>query len=157
MGANPKLSEGDAAPAFELESDNEGTISAESLKGSKYVLYFYPKDDTPGCTTQACDFRDNIARLTGHGYKVYGVSPDSVKSHEKFRGKYDLNFPLLADPEHEAAEAFGVWREKKNYGRTYTGIVRSTFFVDEQGNLEKIYDNVRAKGHVERLIRELEN
>jgi peroxiredoxin Q/BCP len=155
MGVNPKLSEGDAVPAFELESDNEGTVSADSLKGSKYVLYFYPKDDTPGCTTEACDFRDNIARLTGYGYKVYGVSPDTVKSHEKFRGKYDLNFPLLADPDHEVAEAFGIWREKKNYGKTYTGLVRSTFLIDEEGKLEKIYDNVRAKGHVERIVREL--
>ena len=156
MGVNPKLSVGDSVPAFELESNTEGTVSADSLKGSKYVLYFYPKDDTPGCTKQACDFRDNIGQLSEYGYDVYGVSPDSLKSHEKFRGKYDLNFPLLADPDHEVAETFGVWREKKNYGKTYTGLVRSTFFVDEDGKLEKIYDNVRATGHVERLIRELE-
>lgn len=156
MGVNPKLSVGDSVPAFELDSDNDGKVSAKSLKGSKYVLYFYPKDDTPGCTKQACDFRDNIGQLSEHGYDVYGVSPDGVESHEKFRGKFDLNFPLLADPDNEAAEAFGVWREKQNYGKTYTGIVRSTFFVDEEGKLEKIYDNVRATGHVARLIRELE-
>ena len=156
MGENPKLSVGDDVPAFELDSDSDGKVSADDLKGSKYVLYFYPKDDTPGCTTEACDFRDNMARLEGEGYRVFGVSPDSVESHEKFRGKYDLNFPLLADPDHDVAEAFGVWREKKNYGKTYTGIVRSTFLVDEDGKLEKIYDNVRAKGHVERILRELE-
>jgi peroxiredoxin Q/BCP len=155
MGTNPKLSEGDAVPSFELQSDTEGTISAESLQGDKYVLYFYPKDDTPGCTTEACDFRDNLARLGGLGYKVFGVSPDTVESHEKFRGKYDLTFPLLADPEHEAAEAFGVWREKTNYGRKYTGIVRSTFVVDEEGKIAQIHDNVRAKGHVDRLLRDL--
>jgi peroxiredoxin Q/BCP len=155
MGTNPKLSEGDAVPAFELESDTEGTVSANDLKGDKYILYFYPKDDTPGCTTEACDFRDNLARLGDLGFKVFGVSPDTVESHEKFREKYELNFPLLADPDNEAAEAFGVWREKTNYGRKYTGIVRSTFVVDEEGKIAQIHDNVRAKGHVERLLRDM--
>ncbi len=153
--ANPKLSAGDDVPAFELQSDTEGTVSSESLRGTKYVLYFYPKDDTPGCTTEACDFRDNMGRLESAGYRVFGVSPDSVKSHEKFRSKYDLTFPLLADPDHEAAEAFGVWREKQNYGKTYTGLVRSTFVVDEDGKLAHVFDNVRAKGHVERVLRDI--
>lgn len=152
---NPKLEVGSKVPEFSLQSDGGETVSADSLKGSKYVLYFYPKDDTPGCTKEACDFRDNLAQLEGVGYRVYGVSPDSVSSHEKFRGKYDLNFPLLADPDHEAAEAFGVWREKQNYGKTYTGIVRSTFVVDEKGVISHLYDNVKATGHVERVLRDV--
>ena len=155
MAKNPKLNEGDRAPTWRLESDDAGTVSSEDLAGQKYVLYFYPKDNTPGCTTQACDFRDNIGRFADRGYKVFGVSPDSLKSHAKFRGDHDLNFTLLADPDHEVAEAFGVWREKTNYGRTYTGLVRSTFFVDGEGKIEQIHDNVRAKGHVERLVRGL--
>lgn len=153
--ANPKLSVGDAVPSFEANADDGETYSSESLRGSKYVLYFYPKDDTPGCTTEACDFRDNMARLEGAGYKVLGVSPDSVKSHDKFRSKYELNFPLLSDPDHDVAEAFAVWREKKNYGRTYQGIVRSTFVVDEDGKLTQVYDNVKAKGHVDRVLSEV--
>lgn len=153
--ANPKLSVGDPVPAFELEADDGQTVSAKSLQGSKYVLYFYPKDDTPGCTTEACDFRDNMARLQGAGYRVFGVSPDSLKSHGKFRDKYELNFPLLADPDHVAAEAFGVWREKQNYGKTYLGLVRSTFVVDADGTLSHVYDNVKAKGHVERVLKDV--
>ncbi len=155
MGVNPKLSEGDEAPEFALESDTEGTVKLSDLRGEKVVLYFYPKDMTPGCTKQACDFRDHLGSFGELGYKVYGVSPDPVERHEKFREKHDLNFPLLADTDHEVAEAYGVWREKKNYGKTYVGLVRSTFFIDEEGKIEKIYDNVRATGHVERLVREL--
>ena len=154
--ANPKLEVGAKVPRFELEASDGAKVSSDDLLGRKYVLYFYPKDDTPGCTSEACDFRDNVARLGELGYEVYGVSPDSVKSHDKFRDKYELNFPLLADPDHAAAEAFGVWREKKNYGKTYTGLVRSTFLVGEDGTLEQIYDNVRAKGHVERVLRDLQ-
>lgn len=155
MGTNPKLSVGDAAPSFELESDNAGTIRLEDLEGDKVILYFYPKDMTSGCTKQACDFRDNLSQFDDKGYKVYGVSPDPVERHARFREKHDLNFPLLADPDHTVAEAYGVWREKKNYGRTYTGIVRSTFFIDEEGKITEIQDNVRATGHVERLLRDL--
>jgi thioredoxin-dependent peroxiredoxin len=155
MGTNPKLSVGDAAPSFELESDNAGTVRLEDLKGDKVILYFYPKDMTPGCTKQACDFRDNLSQFDDKGYKVYGVSPDPVERHAKFREKHDLNFPLLADPDHTVAETYGVWREKKNYGKTYTGIVRSTFFIDEEGTITEIQDNVRATGHVDRLLRDL--
>lgn len=155
MGINPKLSEGDTVPPFELESDTEGAVSAEGLRGERYILYFYPKDDTPGCTTEACDFRDNLTQLGELGFRVLGVSPDTVESHRTFREKYDLNFPLLADPDHEAAEAFGVWREKTNYGKTYTGIARSTFVVEEDGTIAQIHDNVRAKGHVDRLLRDM--
>lgn len=146
---------GDVAPAFEAESDDAGLVSSESLKGKKYVLYFYPKDMTPGCTTQACDFNDNLEVFKNKGYAVYGVSPDSVASHAKFRAKHELGFTLLADPEHKLAEAFGVWREKKNYGKTYVGIVRSTFVVGEDGKFEAVYDNVKATGHVARLLREI--
>ena len=153
--ANPKLSPGDDVPAFEADVTPGGRISAETLSGTRYVLYFYPKDDTPGCTKQACDFRDNMARLQGAGYAVYGVSPDTIAKHEKFQGKYDLPFPLLSDPDKQVAEAFGVFREKKNYGRTYMGIVRSTFVVDEDGTLTHVYDNVKATGHVERVLKDV--
>ncbi len=155
MGENPKWNVGDTMPTFEAESDDAGTVNSSDLEGQKYVLYFYPKDMTPGCTTQACDFRDHLSTFRDQGYEVYGVSPDSVARHEKFRAKEDLNFTLLSDPEHELAEKMGVWREKKNYGRTYMGIVRSTFLVGEDGKIEAIHDNVRAKGHVERLLREM--
>lgn len=155
MGENPKLSVGDEAPDFELESDTEGTIRLQDLKGQKMVLYFYPQDMTSGCTTQACDFRDNLHRFGDLDYHVYGVSPDPVESHAEFREKFDLNFPLLADPEHEVAEKYGVWREKSTFGNTYTGLVRSTFLIDEQGVIEEIQDNVQATGHVERLLRDL--
>lgn len=147
---------GESAPDFTGTTGRGDTVRLSDHRGRWVLLYFYPKDDTPGCTSEACDFRDNVARLGELGYEVYGVSPDSVKSHDKFRDKYDLNFPLLADPDHAAAEAFGVWREKKNYGKTYTGIVRSTFLVGEDGTLEQIYDNVRAKGHVDRVLRDLQ-
>ena len=153
--ANPTIQVGDTVPAFSLESDDAGTISDQGLRGSKYVLYFYPKDMTPGCTAQACDFRDHHGRFQAAGYRVFGVSPDAVARHATFRQKYDLTFPLLADPEHIAAQAFGVYREKKNYGKTYLGIVRSTFVVDESGIVTAIFDNVKAKGHVERLTADL--
>lgn len=156
MATNPKLEVGDSIPKFEAESDDSGTISSEDLKGSAYVLYFYPKDMTPGCTTQAGDFRDNLSRFEEEGYRVIGVSPDSIERHEKFRLKEELNFTLLSDPDHKLAEKMGVWREKKNYGKTYMGIVRSTFLVDAEGKIEAIHDNVRAKGHVERLIRDFD-
>lgn len=153
--ANPILKDGDPAPDFRAESDAGGEVALADLAGKRTVLYFYPKDNTPGCTTQACDFRDNLARLQSLGIDVFGVSPDSIKSHHKFRDKYELSFPLLSDPEHTLAEAYGVWREKKNYGRVYKGIVRSTFVIAPDGTLERVYDNVRAKGHVERLLKDL--
>ena len=155
MGTNPKLIAGDQAPPFELDSDTEGKVALADLHGQKVILYFYPKDMTPGCTAQACDFRDNIEAFEQAGYAVYGVSPDPVERHAKFREKHDLNFPLLADTDHQVAARYGVWREKKNYGRTYEGIVRSTFFIDEAGKITEIQDNVRAKGHVDRLLRDL--
>lgn len=153
---NPKLSVGDEAPDFELESDTDGTVSLSDYRGERVILYFYPRDMTPGCTTEACDFRDHLETLQEYGWQVLGCSPDTVESHEEFRDKYDLNFPLLADPDHGVAEAYGVWREKQNFGKTYEGVVRSTFLIDEDGEIVEIMDNVRATGHVERLVRDLE-
>ncbi len=156
MAINPVLQEGSPAPDFTLPSDTEGDVSLSSLRGQKVVLYFYPKDMTPGCTTQACDFTERQEDFAGKGYKVYGVSPDPVERHEAFREKHNLNFPLLSDTDHTVAEAYGVWREKKNYGKTYMGIVRSTFLIDEEGTLVRIMDNVRAKGHVDKLLQEMD-
>ena len=148
------LISGQSAPhwqAMALQKEKEVTINSETLQGQGYVLYFYPKDNTPGCTTQACDFRDQWSALKDLGYQVFGVSPDSLKSHDKFRKKYELPFALITDPEHTLAESFNVWQEKKNYGRTYMGIVRSTFVVDAQGIIVHALYNVRAKGHVQRV------
>ena len=148
------LAVGQLAPNWSAQTwgkQTEHTMSAETLKGQAYILYFYPKDNTPGCTTQACDFRDHYDRLATLGYTVIGCSPDSLKSHQNFQVKQSFDFHLISDPEHEVAESFGVWREKKNYGRTYMGIVRSTFIVDDKGVITHIFDNVRAKGHVEKI------
>lgn len=157
MADNPTLSTGDDAPDFELESDREGVVSLDDFAGEKLLLYFYPRDMTPGCTTEACDFRDHLEDFQELGWRVVGISPDPVDSHEEFRDKYDLNFPLLADPDHEVADKYGVWREKTNFGRTYEGVVRSTFLIDEQGEIVDIYDGVRATGHVSRLLDALES
>ena len=155
MGENPKLSKGDTAPEFELESDEGQTVALSDFAGEKLVLYFYPRDMTPGCTTEACDFRDNLETFQEEGWQVVGVSPDEVDDHQEFRQKYDLNFPLLADSDNEVAKAYGVWREKQTFGNTYEGIVRSTFLIDEDGEIIEIFDNVRATGHVERLLRDM--
>ena len=152
-----KISVGDAVPAWSgevVDTAGQRALSAEALHGEAYVLYFYPKDNTPGCTTQACDFRDQL-NLRELGYRVIGCSPDSIASHLKFQAKYELPFALLSDPDHTVSTQFGVWREKKNYGRTYMGIVRSTFVVSAEGVIIEAMENVRAKGHVERLMRAL--
>ena len=127
------IESGTAAPDFTLETDQGESVTLSKLRGKNVILYFYPKDDTPGCTIQACDFRDAMPRFEGVKAVILGVSPDSVKSHAKFRAKFDLNFPLLSDEEHSVSEAYGVWKEKKMYGRTYMGIERSTFLIDEEG------------------------
>ena len=154
----PKTHEvGQAAPQFNC-IDSNGKIhdlAAYSGAGQKVILYFYPRDSTPGCTTQACDFRDNMAQLTSHGYIVLGVSKDSEGSHEKFIGRQSLNFPLLMDTEGELHEAYGTWRLKKNYGREYMGCSRSTFVIDTDGTFSWLRYNVKAKGHVGMLLREL--
>lgn len=146
------LKPGDTAPDFELRSDGGETVRLGDLRGKKVVLYFYPKDDTPGCTTEACGFRDRFAAFDDRGAVVLGVSPDDVKSHEKFKSKYELPFTLLADPGHEVAEAYGAWGEKKRYGRTYEGILRTTFVIDEEGKVERVYDNVKAEGHADQVL-----
>ena len=150
------LNVGDTAPEWSgatIGAAGERELGSESLRGQAYVLYFYPKDNTPGCTTQACDFRDHS--LADLGYQVIGCSPDSIRSHRNFQTKHTFDFDLISDPDHEVAEAFGVWREKKNYGRVYMGIVRSTFVVNAEGMITHIFNNVRAKGHVARLLRDL--
>lgn len=125
--------------------------SLDDFKGQKVVLYFYPKDNTSGCTQEACDFRDNLNRIT-KAATLIGVSPDSIKSHTKFKQNHDLNFLLLSDPEHKLAEKFEVWKEKSMYGRKYMGIERSTFVLDEKGNIEKEWRKVKVKGHVEEVL-----
>lgn len=143
------IKEGDLAPDFELPTDGGGTAHLESFKGQRVVLYFYPKDDTSGCTVEACEFRDSLPALTNRNAVVLGVSPDGVKSHDKFKAKHGLNFPLLADEGHALAEAFGVWKEKSMYGRKYMGIERSTFLIDEEGRVQKVWRKVKARGHAE--------
>lgn len=152
---NPKLSEGDRAPAFTAKTDGGGRLALKDLKGRRVLLYFYPRDMTPGCTGEACDFRDAQAALEAKGVVVVGVSPDSAESHDRFKAKHDLPFPLLADEKKEIAGKYGVYREKTSYGRTSVGIVRSTFLIDADGRIEKVYDNVRAKGHVGRVLKDL--
>jgi peroxiredoxin Q/BCP len=142
-----ELEAGDRAPDFTLPADDGSTVSLGKLRGKRVVLYFYPKDDTPGCTTQACDLRDDMSRLKKAGVVVLGVSPDSVKSHGKFKDKFELNFPLLADEDHAVAEAYGVWKEKNNYGIKALGIVRSTFLIDEQGKIIDVWRRVKAAEH----------
>jgi peroxiredoxin Q/BCP len=137
------LSPGDPAPAFELPADDGSTVSLADLKGSRAVIYFYPKDDTPGCTAQACSLRDAQADFAAIGASVFGVSPDSPASHAKFRDKYALGFRLLADQDHSVAEAYGAWGEKKNYGKTSMGIIRSVFAIDEDGKILLAKYNVK--------------
>lgn len=149
------INEGDAAPDFELPADDGSTISLAGLRGKKVVLYFYPKDDTSGCTTEACEFRDALPRFEEDGAVILGVSPDSVDSHRKFKEKYDLNFLLLADEAHEVAEAYGVWKEKSMFGNKYWGVERSTFLIDEEGRVQRAWRRVRPKGHAEKVAEAL--
>jgi peroxiredoxin Q/BCP len=149
------LQPGDQAPAFSLPSDDGNTISLEDFRGKRVVLYFYPKDDTPGCTTQACDFRDSWRAVQASGAVVLGVSPDGIDSHRAFKEKFDLPFPLLADEDHAVATAYGAWGEKMNYGRKYTGLIRSTVIIGEDGRIERVFPKVRAKGHVAKVLEAL--
>ena len=146
---------GDLAPDFTLIADDGAAVTLKGLRGKKVVLYFYPKDDTPGCTTQACDLRDSAPALGNAGAVVLGVSPDSVASHVKFKKKFDLNFPLLSDEDHVVAEAYGVWQEKSMYGRKFWGIVRSTYLIDEEGVVRTAWRKVSPKGHAERVTEAL--
>ncbi len=143
---------GEAAPDFELETDGGGTISLRELRGRKVVLYFYPKDDTPGCTREACAFRDAMPDFEKLAATIIGVSPDSTERHARFREKYDLPFTLASDPEQKAAKAYGVWVEKSMYGRKYMGIERSTFLIDEGGKIAAIWRKVKVPGHVDAVL-----
>ncbi len=146
------IEEGQPAPDFELSSDKGEKIRLSSLRGKPVVLYFYPKDDTPGCTVQACAIRDAWGEFEGRGAVVLGVSPDSVDSHEKFRDKYDLPFTLLADPDHAVADLYGVWGEKSYAGKTYMGIDRSTFIIDADGNLARVMLSVKPDEHADDVL-----
>jgi thioredoxin-dependent peroxiredoxin len=143
---------GDKAPDFKLPDENGKTVSLSDFKGKQVVLYFYPKDATPGCTTEACDFRDNLGRLAKAGAVVLGVSADSAESHKKFKEKQGLNFPLLSDPGRKAIEAYGVWQEKSLYGRKFMGIVRSTFIIDASGRIAKVFPKVKVAGHADEVL-----
>jgi len=147
-----RLTTGDAAPPFELAADDGDLVSSASLAGSRYVLYFYPKDDTPGCTTQACGLRDSWSRVAETGVEVLGVSPDSVRSHARFRAKHDLPYRLLADEGHALAEAYGVWIQKKFAGREYMGVERTTFVIGADGRIEAVLPQVKPSEHVEQLL-----
>jgi peroxiredoxin Q/BCP len=146
------LQEGDKAPAFKGKDQNGNLVSLADYKGKKLVLYFYPEDDTPTCTVQACNLRDNYGLLKREGFEVLGVSPDEEKKHKKFEAKYNLPFTLLADPEHKVIDKYGVWDEKQLYGRKYMGILRTTFLVDEKGIIRKIFLRPKNKQHAEEIV-----
>jgi peroxiredoxin Q/BCP len=148
--------EGMPAPDFGLTTDDGRRIRLSDFRGQPVVLYFYPKDDTPGCTTQACELRDHYARLREHGAVVLGVSPDDEASHAKFRSKYSLPFSLLADPDHKVAEQYGVWGEREYRGKTYMGINRSTFVIDPEGRVTKAFYGVKPQGHAEKVLAALD-
>ncbi|MGW5742228.1 thioredoxin-dependent thiol peroxidase [Amycolatopsis sp. NPDC003861] len=150
-----RLSPGDEAPAFTLPDSEGKEVSLSDFRGRSVVVYFYPAASTPGCTKQACDFRDNLAELDNAGYQVVGISPDTQAKLAKFVSNEGLTFPLLGDPEKKVIEAWGAYGEKKNYGKTYLGVIRSTFVVDADGKIAHAFYNVRATGHVAKLIRDL--
>ncbi len=149
------LKEGDRAPDFELEADTGDRVRLRDLRGRPVVLYFYPRDDTSGCTKEACGFRDHLDDFLDAGWTVLGVSPDGVASHQRFKAKHDLNFQLLADPDHHVAEAYGAWGKKKMYGREYEGILRSTFLIDPSGRISKVYAKVKPATHAEQILQDV--
>jgi peroxiredoxin Q/BCP len=151
-GGLPLIEVGKKAPPFSALTDAGKRIALKDFKGKKVVLYFYPRDLTPGCTTEACDFRDHHVQLKKRGVVVIGVSRDEVATHEKFRDKHELNFPLVADTDGEICEKYGVWQEKSLYGKKFMGIVRSTFVIDEDGRIAHVFPKVRVKGHVAELL-----
>lgn len=146
------LKAGDKAPDFTANDQNGKTVSLANFKGKTVILYFYPKDDTPGCTAEACDFRDNYQSLAGKGFEVIGVSTDDEKSHKKFETRYSLPFPLIADTDHNIVEAYGVWGEKNNYGKKYMGTIRTTFIIDAEGNIQKVIDKVDTKAASQQVL-----
>ncbi|MEP7145259.1 MAG: thioredoxin-dependent thiol peroxidase [Ferruginibacter sp.] len=147
------LTEGQKAPAFKGKDQNGMPVSLSDHKGEKIVLFFYPEDDTPTCTIQACNLRDNFSLLKQHGFTVLGVSPDEVKKHKKFEAKYDLPFTLISDPEHNIIDKYGVWGEKQLYGRNYMGLHRTTFLIDGKGVITKIFLRPKNKQHAEEIIK----
>lgn len=149
------LKAGNKAPDFKGVNQNGQEISLSQFKGKKVVLYFYPKDNTPGCTAESCNLNDNYQYWQSKGYEVIGVSADSVASHKKFEEKFDFKFNLIADTEKEILQAYGAWGEKMNYGKTYMGILRSTFIIDEKGVIEKIFTKVDTKNHTEQIKKDL--
>lgn len=151
----PRLSVGDTAPDFTLPTADGGSLTLSELRGEHVVVYFYPAAGTPGCTKQACDFRDNLASLQSHGYRVVGVSPDSPAKLQKFAAEQELTFPLVSDPDHAVMEQWGAWGEKTLYGKTVTGVVRSTVVLGTDGTVELAQYNVKATGHVAKLRRDL--
>jgi peroxiredoxin Q/BCP len=153
--ARAGLAEGDKAPAFSLPDESGALVSSASLSGKPYVIYFYPKDDTPGCTKEACDFRDNLRAFNSQKVRVLGVSPDDSKRHAKFKEKYGLTFTLLSDTEKQLIGAYGIWIKKLNYGREYKGVQRSTFLIDKSGKIAKAWHGVRVPGHVEAVLASL--
>ncbi len=148
----PELKEGDTAPAISVDTDSGQPFTLSSLKGKNVVLYFYPKADTPGCTKEACEFRDTTKKFTKANTVIVGVSPDASKSQAKFKEKFDLPFVLLADIEHKTAEDYGVWKEKSMYGKKYMGVERTTFVIDPKGKIKKIFPKVKVEGHAEEVL-----
>ena len=146
------VKEGATAPAFKTTDTNGESVSLKDFRGQKVVLYFYPKDDTPGCTKEACSFRDGFSKFKKRGITILGVSPDSEKSHQKFTAKYKLPFTLLADIDHSIADAYGVYGEKKFMGRTYMGIHRTTFLIDEKGKIKKVFEKVKPDDHADEVL-----
>jgi peroxiredoxin Q/BCP len=155
MPQTPRLEVGDTAPAFGLPDADGNTVKLSDFKGRKVIVYFYPAASTPGCTKQACDFRDNLAELGGAGLEVVGISPDKPEKLAKFRDAEKLTFPLLSDPDRKVLEAWGAYGEKTMYGKTVKGVIRSTFVVDEKGEIAVAQYNIRATGHVAKLRRDL--
>ena len=150
------LNDGDKVPQFSANNENGDLVSSESLKGKKYVLFFYPKDDSPGCTKEACSIRDNYKLLTKRGYEIYGVSPDNEKKHQKFIGKYEFQYSLLADPDKKMINDFGLWGPKKFMGREIVGVHRTTFIINEEGVIEKILKKIKTKEHGSEILEALD-
>jgi peroxiredoxin Q/BCP len=150
-----KLKKGDPAPDFEGLDQDGRKIQLKDFRGKKLILYFYPKDNTPGCTAESCDLRDNYEMWLSKGYQIVGVSPDSQKSHQKFIEKYDLPFPLIADEDKTIIKAFGAWGPKKLYGREYEGLLRTTFVIDEKGIIQQVFTKVKTKDHTNQILETL--
>jgi peroxiredoxin Q/BCP len=151
----PKLEAGAKAPSFTLPDQDDRKVSLSDFAGQRVIVYFYPKDDTPGCTAEACQFNDNLAAFERAKVPVIGISPDKAASHQKFRAKYGLAFSLLSDPDHKVMERYGAWGEKTMYGRTTTGVIRSTFLIDEKGKVARTWYSVKADGHAAKVLAEV--